>query len=411
MRSFGLKRDILLPRYISFLEKYAKGVGGQRTYLDYLRKAKLYFLEGYGLRELLDYKPPILRQWQDVFRGIFTEEKNRKDATVVQIGMLNDMIASINETSIKMSQDFLEKLPKAVVKYYKHKDGMHVDLICLGITVLISSFLMETGIDINRLYTAYSPEHVFLIIELADGSYYFIDTSKGHPEIVSGHISNLEKYSIRDAVEKEKSVIMELPEYFAKLYPGMSRISVARLEEGLKAALHSNQGVVFIDYANYEKDNSKKLSLLKEALEEFELAYGLNSKSLEICYNYGAAILAIAVIGINDATDKAELMRNLKLAISLRKRALGLFPYYYKGDDDYLVDAEIAMFEISYTIDSEKAVKEFLDAIAEYKKNIHLTQAVVNLESFMKKVLGEGHSSFVKNLRILTGARTICGEL
>jgi hypothetical protein len=76
---------------------------------------------------------------------------------------------------------------------------------------------------------------------------------------------------------------------------------------------------------------------------------------------------------------------------------LGLFPYYYKGDDDYLVDAEIAMFEIYYAIDPEKAVMELSNAVAYYKNNAYFPEIAVKLGSLLEKVLNErGHKLFSK---------------
>ncbi|MEI8011435.1 MAG: tetratricopeptide repeat protein, partial [Candidatus Omnitrophota bacterium] len=131
---------------------------------------------------------------------------------------------------------------------------------CIGKTVLTVAYLEELGVD--KVWSVTAPDHIFLLAQLSDGQYFFIDTAEGFfgkffkaeiPKIPSGGV-------VIDADGQQ----------------GYDYLTITPWRYGVGAAFYNNLGTLLNEMGRTE-----------ESLEVYKKAIMLNPKYDNVYYNLG----------------------------------------------------------------------------------------------------------------------------
>ncbi len=193
------------------------------------------------------------------------------------------------------------------------------ELNCVSRSILIARICKEIGIGEGRLFAGSFPEHAFLLFELSDGNYVYIEVDS---EIEINIIKlDIPKNYVRNGLKARSDINIKLSR---ELYPGLPNsqlLNVSTLAEGFKASVYYNLGVAIKKRAELTKDQARKLGLLDMACSFYKRAIELTKNRATNYVNLGVAIsLRRDLTG-----DMDERVKLSEETISLFEKALAIY--------------------------------------------------------------------------------------
>ena len=236
------------------------------------------------LEELLKDKLPI-GNWKERLKNASPEE---------EIGIFREILRVVAKYKADKNDVSLDWSPTGI--RYSNR------LNCVGRTILIARIFREAGIKEDRMFYAGYPEHAFLILELADGSYCNVSTYRNSNKDTN-RIDSMKKYSISNRIAEEGSIFYNLDNPIYDSMPKTKFVNISSLAEGLMSDVYASLAA---SIGNQIKAGSYGAISDEEQIKIRDIQIACDQKAIELNKNNQ---IAYYELGLHFLT-KSRILKN-----------------------------------------------------------------------------------------------------